>query len=103
MVERLVILCPGGAIGQAHFHEAVAGSTAAWTVPQTADQLNQMRADIRDRSVLDVEKAFLLEALKRNDFNVTRAAEQTGMQRSNFQALLKKHNLRIRDHLPRTE
>ena len=101
VVERLVILCPGGAIGQAHFQETIASATVGWNVPQTADELNQMRHHIRDRSVVDIEKAFLLEALKRNDYNVTRSAEQTGMQRSNFQALLKKHNLRIKDQLPR--
>jgi hypothetical protein len=27
---------------------------------------------------------------------VTRSAEETGMQRANFQALMKKHNVRIR-------
>jgi len=52
---------------------------------------------------VDAEKAFLLAALRRNDYNVTRAADQTGMQRSNFQALLRKHGLRIRDLIERQE
>jgi hypothetical protein len=43
------------------------------------------------------EKAFLLEALRRSGYNVTRAAEQTGMQRTHFQALLKKQGIRLRD------
>ena len=37
-----------------------------------------------------------LEALKRNAWNVTRSAEETGMQRANFQALMKKHDIRLR-------
>ena len=37
-----------------------------------------------------------LEALKRNAWNVTRSAEETGMQRANFQALMKKYDIRIR-------
>ena len=38
-----------------------------------------------------------MEALRRNDYNVARAAEETGMQRMHFQALLKKQGLRLRD------
>jgi len=47
--------------------------------------------------VEDIERRFVLEALKRNDWNVTRSAEETGMQRANFQALMKKYRIRIRD------
>ena len=43
-----------------------------------------------------IEKTFVVEALKRNGWNVTRSAEETGMQRANFQALMKKHNVRLR-------
>ena len=32
----------------------------------------------------------MIEALKRNNWNVTKAAEETGMLRPNFQALMKK-------------
>ena len=39
----------------------------------------------------------VLEALKRNDWNVTKSAEETGMQRPNFQALMKKYTIRVRD------
>jgi transcriptional regulator with GAF, ATPase, and Fis domain len=46
--------------------------------------------------VENVERHFVLGALKRNAWNVTRSAEETGMQRSNFQALMKKYDIRIR-------
>lgn len=42
----------------------------------------------------------MLEALRRNDWNVTRSAEETGMQRANFQALMKKHGIRLRGAVP---
>ena len=45
----------------------------------------------------EIEKQFVLEALKRNDWNVTKSAEETGMQRPNFQALMKKYAIRVRD------
>ncbi len=44
----------------------------------------------------NVEKLFILGALKRNDWNVTASAEETGMQRTNFQALMKKYDIHIR-------
>ncbi len=97
VVERLVILCSGGRVGRARLHESMAVSSSAEPVPQTAEELNALRQKLRDQAVTEAEKAFLMEALRRNDYNVTRAAGQTGMQRPNFQALLKKHNLRIKD------
>jgi transcriptional regulator with GAF, ATPase, and Fis domain len=47
--------------------------------------------------VEDIEKLFIHETLRRNTWNVTRSAEETGMQRANFQALMKKYNIRVRD------
>ena len=44
-----------------------------------------------------MERRFVLEALKRNDWNATRAAAQTGMQRTNFQALMRKYQIHVRD------
>jgi transcriptional regulator with GAF, ATPase, and Fis domain len=39
----------------------------------------------------------VLEALKRNAWNVTQSANETAMLRSNFQALMKKHGIRVRE------
>ena len=97
VVERVVILCGKGPVGQAHVQESLTVSGPCPSVPQTAEELNDLRKTLRDQATAKIEKAFLMEALRRNDFNVTRAAAQTGMQRSNFQALLKKHGLRIKD------
>ena len=69
-------------------------------VPRTSDELNQVKKVARQKSVENVEKQFVLSALKRNGWNVTRCAEDTGMQRSNFQALMKKYDIRIRDLEP---
>lgn len=101
VVERLVILCSEGRVGGAHLRESMSVSPAGASVPRTAAELNAARKRLRDSAVAEVEKAFLVEALRRNDYNVTRAAEETGMQRSNFQALLKKHGLRIKDIMTR--
>jgi len=101
IVERLVILCGEGTVGSAHVREFLAASVSPAPVPQTVQELNDQRKKLRDEAAAAVEKAFLMDALRRNDYNVTRAATQTGMQRSNFQALLRKHDLRIRDLIGR--
>jgi transcriptional regulator of acetoin/glycerol metabolism len=44
----------------------------------------------------EVEKNFLLQALAANDGNITRASKATGLQRTNFQNLLKKHGIKSR-------
>ena len=103
VVERIVILLPGNRVGEIQVRESLASPTLASGVPQTAADLKERKEELRSQAVADTEKAFLLEALRRNDYNVTKAAEQTGMQRSNFHALLKKHDLRIRDLIARDD
>ena len=66
-------------------------------VPLTNEELKKARKEIREKAVEKIELLFVLEALKRNSWNVTRASAETGMQRTNFQALMKKHSIRIRD------
>jgi len=69
-------------------------------VPRTSEELKRIKKIARQKSVENVEKHFVLGALKRNRWNVTRSAEETGMQRSNFQALMKKYDIRIRGTEP---
>jgi len=100
-VERMVILCTGDRVGQAHLRDTLAVPALPPSVPLTATELNDLKKEARAQAASDIEKAFLSEALRRNDYNVTKAATQTGMQRPNFQALLKKHGLRIKDIIAR--
>jgi len=97
VVERLVILRGGPRIGHATVQRSLAVPAPSASVPRTAEELNALRKNLRERAAGEIEKDFLLDALRRNEYNVTRAAAETGMQRPNFQALLKKHNLRIKD------
>ena len=98
VIERAVILASDDVIRQSHLAGIVdLVPHPDFTVPRTAEELKLAKKDLRERSVEEIEKAFVLEALKRNGYNVTRSAEDTGMQRSNFQALMKKHGVRVRD------
>ncbi|HEC97558.1 MAG TPA: sigma-54-dependent Fis family transcriptional regulator, partial [Nitrospirae bacterium] len=62
-------------------------------IPQNIEELKEIKKDLREKSVEEVERVFVTEALKRNEWNISRAASDVGMQRSNFHALIKKHRV----------
>jgi len=96
-IHRAVILTNDHVISQAHLSSILELlPRLAASAPKTAEELKRVKKTIREKSVEQVEKLFVLEALKRNGWSVTRAAEETGMQRTNFQALMKKYQLRVR-------
>ena len=57
--------------------------------PRTKQEL----ADACDQARREVERRFLLAALQRNGWNVTRTASETGYSRRNLQVLMRKHGL----------
>lgn len=69
-------------------------SRDALQVPSTRAELTEMKNRLKNDATRELERSFIIEALKRNDWNVTRAAQDVGMQRTNFHALMRKHNIR---------
>lgn len=65
-------------------------------IPLTSEGLKEIKKQMREKAVEEIEKAFVLNALERHQWNVTRAAAEVGMLRPNFQALMRKYNLRAR-------
>jgi DNA-binding NtrC family response regulator len=66
-------------------------------VPLTSDGLKELKKHLREKAVEEVERVFIINALERNSGNVTRAAEEVGMLRPNFQALMRKYNIRAKE------
>lgn len=104
ILERAVVLAESALIEPDNLelpsqHQEGVGAHCIF-IPKTAEELKETKQKIREEAVLPIEKAFVLDALKRNNWNVTRAAEEVGMQRPNFQAMLKKQGISIRDRLP---
>ena len=95
MVERLVIMVDDAVANSSEVSYALGGKTRrmAASVPKTAEELKKVRREMTQRISDDVESAFVLEALKRNNWNVTRAAEEVGLLRPNFHALMRKHGI----------
>jgi len=99
VMQRAAILTSDTIIRRAHLVNIVDPSRRPeeFAVPRTGDELKRLKKAAREKSVEEIEKQFVLEALKRNQWNVTKSAEDTGLQRPNFQALMKKYAIRVRD------
>lgn len=95
-VERLVITADGRMIQPDDLPERMRNATACADhipVPRTNEELKEVKRRLRDAAVDDLERAFVLDAIERNDWNITKAAQETGIQRPNFHALMRKHGI----------
>ena len=98
IIERAVILCEKDKISPKEL--SLLGEMADIEklidhVPETNDELKRVKKEIREKAILKVEKNFVMNALMKNDWNVTRAARKVGLQRTNFQTLMKKHQVKL--------
>jgi DNA-binding NtrC family response regulator len=106
IIERAVVLCEGEVITRADLEMRLEEEDIYQDpslVPLTLEELKEVKKQVREQAVEPVERAFVLSALKRNKWNISRAAEQTGMLRPNFHALLKKLGISLREELTRDE
>jgi DNA-binding NtrC family response regulator len=105
IIERAVVLSHSDLIQRQDLEmpgdDYTFSASADQAVPYDANALKERKRLLREEAVVPLERAFLLSAMDRNDWNITRAAEEVGMQRSNFQAMLKK--LGISSHTRITE
>ncbi|MDR3578409.1 MAG: sigma-54 dependent transcriptional regulator [Oryzomonas sp.] len=102
-IERSVVLAAGEIIHKEDLELSAEDAAAAGSsegeegyIPQTGDELKEMKRHIRDHAVETVEKAFVMSALERNHWNITRAAEETGILRPNFQGMLKRLGISVK-------
>ncbi|MBN2474422.1 MAG: sigma-54-dependent Fis family transcriptional regulator [Pirellulales bacterium] len=96
IVERIAILCDHDRIEPQHLPPEIRRSPTRSTVaqlPREWEEFKKLKQQVRDASVQELECRFLTEALERCDFNVSKAAEDVGMQRTNFHALMRKYGL----------
>ena len=73
-----------------------AGLPEPYPVPQNNAEFLVLKKKLREQAISELEREFVLDALQRNDWNVTRAAQEVNIQRPNFQALMRKHAIRSR-------
>jgi transcriptional regulator with GAF, ATPase, and Fis domain len=98
VIERAVISCEGDLITIKDLPVLSAGEDkgpVSETVPATNEELKRWKKEVRKKAVDQMEREFVLKALVKNSWNVTRAAGQVGLQRTNFQGLMKKHGIKL--------
>ncbi len=102
VIGRLVILADGDMVNETQ----IKGSMKEYAfrikrpTPRTSKELKDAKKKIREAAAEELERVFVMHALSRNDWNATKAAQDTGMQRPNFQALMRKYGIRLKDLLP---
>jgi DNA-binding NtrC family response regulator len=97
-IERAVILCDRDRVSLRDFpelRELEEIEDLIENIPATNEELKQVKKQVREKAICKVEKNFILNALEKYDWNVTRAAKHVGMQRSNFHNLMKKHDITL--------
>ncbi|SDZ75158.1 two component, sigma54 specific, transcriptional regulator, Fis family [Desulfuromusa kysingii] len=103
IIERAVVLSQGNLIHRESLElptsQEIESALHDIPAPINTDELKEVKRIAREQAVEPVEKAFVYAALERNGWNVTKAAEETGMLRPNFQALLKKLGISVKDHI----
>ncbi len=95
VVERLVIMADSRTMDSLDLMDCLPMKQAwnGFPVPETLEELHAIKKHILEEYFGQVQKAFLLKALKACNGNITRAAERVGMKRPNFHTLMKRHNV----------
>lgn len=95
VVERLVIMADDTKLDLPHLLDQLQ-SRRFWKdhpIPETLKELKAAKKHLLEETFGQIQKAFLIKALRASNGNITRAAERVGMQRPNFCALMKKHGI----------
>ncbi|MFI5387448.1 MAG: sigma-54-dependent transcriptional regulator [Fimbriimonadales bacterium] len=98
IVERISVLYGGLRIERDHLPWEVREATRSVStteLPRTWEEFRNLKRQI----VENLERQFLIAAMNRSSQNVTQAAEDVGMQRPNFHALMRSHGLKPESHL----
>jgi transcriptional regulator with GAF, ATPase, and Fis domain len=96
IVERIVILCDAEMVEAWHLPpeiRQVHAPSVSSALPQNWDEFKKLKQLARDAAGQELERRFVTEALTRCQGNVSKAAKDVGMQRTNFHALMRKYGI----------
>lgn len=91
VIQRAVILSRGDTIGP---EDIVIPKREDIKIPGSLRELKEVKKKLKARSIEGIERSFILNALSRNNWNISKAAEDVGMQRTNFHSLMRKYGIR---------
>ncbi len=66
-------------------------------IPRDHEELKRLKWEVKRKAEEEVERAFLIEALRRNRGNISRTALDVKMDRRQLQNLIKKHKIIVKE------
>jgi len=97
IIRRALVFADNGEVTLASLPAAVAASkppAEASGPPRTGKELAEAKRQARDDAAARLEKAFVVEALRLAGGNASQAARSSGMNRSQFQQIMKRCGVR---------
>ena len=89
-IERVIIMTPGDVVTAADLPESVRVEAPAAALPEDRGERPGTLREFKESA----ERAFLLEKLRENDWNISKTAETIGTPRSNLYKKLEQYNIR---------
>ncbi len=96
-IESMVSSCDDDTLLLEHYQTAMEGSSGRFwegKIPTTISELITVKKELRKIAVRQIERTFLINSLQKAHGNVTHAAQEVGMQRRNFQAMMREYGLK---------
>ena len=96
IVERIAILCDSDRIEPRHLPAEIRQARPRSTgtrLPRNWEEFKKLKQQVRDAAVQELGRRFLTETLERSGGNVSKAAEEIGIQRTNLHALMRKYGM----------
>ena len=99
VIERLVIMSDAHTLDLTYLleHFQIKQPLKVDSVPTTLEDLNAIKKQLLENTFGEIQRTFIIEALKTSNGNVSRAAGRVGMKRPNFHALMRKYNISAKD------
>ncbi len=89
-IERVIIMTPGDVVAAADLPESVRAEAPAAALPEDRGERPGTLREFKESA----ERAFLLEKLRENEWNISKTAETIGTPRSNLYKKLEQYNIR---------
>jgi DNA-binding NtrC family response regulator len=98
---RAMILCGSDTIqvGDLPVEMKVEQKEGEAKVPAAWQDLKQVKKQAQQKAKAEIEKRFVTEALRQGEGNILRSAERAGMDRRQFQNLIRKYRISRKDFL----
>lgn len=95
VIERLLIMTDEDIIKPEHLPANILRykTKTVIDIPRNNDELKEIKRKAKKNVIQNIEKSFVINALKKNDWNISKTSNDVGMKRQNFQILMKKYQI----------